>query len=174
MSLLSGLKPPSQLQGLAPVRGCSQECDSRPSETACRLSPRKARDLNPAERAAVAELANLIKEGRARIIGLVRQEMLSGIKTSSQYEKLRTVLRSLPDELVATGDYEAAAKAVNECRARGVAVSVSDILICAIAIARDWPVFSTGQNLSPTPEFFPSNCTRRGSSGPRAEGLNGS
>ena len=104
---------------------------------------RKSQDLNPAERAAVAELTNLIKEGRARIIGLVRQELLSGIKTSSQYEKLRAVLRSFPDEPIATADHEAAAKAGNECRAQGVAVSVSDILTCAIAMARDWSIFAT-------------------------------
>ncbi len=89
---------------------------------------RKTKDLNPAERAAVAELTNLIQEGRARIIGLVRQELLSGIKTSSQYEKLRGVLRSFPDEPVDTSDYEAAAKVGNECRARGVAVSVGRYL----------------------------------------------
>ncbi len=103
---------------------------------------RKAQHLNPAEQAAVAELTNLIKEGRARIIGLVRQELLSGIKTSIQCEKLRAVLRSFPDESVATADYEAAAKASNECRSRGVAVSVSEILICAIAISRDWSIFA--------------------------------
>jgi predicted nucleic acid-binding protein len=102
---------------------------------------RKAHDLNPVERAAVAELTNLIQEGRARIIGLVRQELLSGIKTSSQYEKLRGVLRSFPDEPVTTADYEAAAKAGNDCRTRGV-VSVSNILICGIAIARDWSIFA--------------------------------
>ena len=75
---------------------------------------RKPQDLNPAETAAVSELTNLIREGRARIIGLVRQELLSGIKAASQYEKLRAVLRSFPDEPIATADYEAAAKASNE------------------------------------------------------------
>jgi hypothetical protein len=60
---------------------------------------RKAQDLNPAERAAVAELTNLIREGRARIIGLVRQELLSGIKTTSQYEKLRSAPSSVPSPM---------------------------------------------------------------------------
>jgi len=116
---------------------------------------RKAHDLNLAERAAVAELTNLIQEGRARIIGLVRQELLSGIKTSSQYEKLRAVLRSFPDETVATPDYEAAAKASHECRARGVAVSVSDILICAIAVARDWSIFATDPDFKSYARILP-------------------
>jgi predicted nucleic acid-binding protein len=104
---------------------------------------RKAQDLSAGEKAAVAELTHLIQEGRARIIGLVRQELLSGIKTPAQYEKLRGILRSFPDEVITTSDYEAAAKASNDCRARGVAVSVSDMLICAIALARDWSIFTT-------------------------------
>lgn len=116
---------------------------------------RKAQDLNPAERAAVAELTNLIKEGRARIIGLVRQELLSGIKTSTQYEKLRAVLRSFPDEPAGIADYEAAAKASNECRSRGVAVSVSDILICAIAIARDWSIFAADPDFKSYARILP-------------------
>ena len=116
---------------------------------------RRAQDLNSTERAAVAELTNLIKEGRARIIGLVRLELLSGIKTSSQYEKLCAVLRSFPDEPISTADYEAAAKAGNECRARGVAVSVSDMLICAIAIARDWSVFATDPDFKSYARILP-------------------
>jgi len=52
------------------------------------------------------------------MIGLVRQELLSGIKATEQYEKLRLHLRSFPDEVVDTSDYEEAAKAGNRCRAR--------------------------------------------------------
>jgi len=116
---------------------------------------RKAHNLNPVEGAAVAELTNLIKEGRARIIGLVRQELLSGIKTAGQYEKLRVVLRSFPDEPIATADYEAAAKASNDCRAHGVAVSVSDILLCAMAIARDWSIFAADPDFKSYARFLP-------------------
>jgi len=116
---------------------------------------RKAHDLNPVERAAVAELTNLIQEGRARIIGLVRQELLSGIKTANQYEKLRAVLRSFPDEPIATADYEAAAKASNDCRASGVAVSVSDILICAIAVGRNWSIFAADPDFKSYARMLP-------------------
>lgn len=104
---------------------------------------RAPRDLSPTERALVAELAELINEGRAKIIGVVRQELLSGIKNSGQFAKLQEVLRSFPDEPVTTSDYEAAAAAGNQCRGKGLAVSVSDMLICAIAQARGWAIFST-------------------------------
>jgi predicted nucleic acid-binding protein len=104
---------------------------------------RRARDLSVAEQAAVAELGELIREGRARMIGLVRQELLSGIRTQAQFEKLRGILRSFDDEPVDTSDYEAAAEASNKCRSRGVAVSVSDMLICAISLSRGWSIFTT-------------------------------
>jgi hypothetical protein len=68
------------------------------------------------------------------MIGLIRQELLSGIKTTEQYEKLRVLLRSFPDELVDTSDYEEPAKSGNRCRSKEVAVSIVDILLCAIAI----------------------------------------
>jgi hypothetical protein len=104
---------------------------------------RKASDLNLEEAAIAGELTRLIREGRARSIGLIRQELLSGIKNSSQYEKLRNVLRSFPDETLDTGDYEAAAGAGNRCRAKGIAASAPDMLICAVGQSRDWSIFST-------------------------------
>lgn len=116
---------------------------------------RKAQNLNAAEAATVSELTNLIDEGRARIIGLVRQELLSGIKVFSQFEKLRAILRSFPDEPVDTSDYEFAAKAGNECRTKGVAISLPDLLICAIAIARDWAIFSTDPDFKSYAKVLP-------------------
>jgi len=104
---------------------------------------RKPEDLGSSEKAIVTELRELIQEGRARIFGLVRQELLSGIKTGEQFDKLKNVLRSFPDEPTQTADHEAAAKASNACRIKGVAVSVVDILICALASGRDWAVFTT-------------------------------
>lgn len=104
---------------------------------------RASRDLSPSERAIVGELTELINEGRARIIGLIRQELLSGIRNPSQFAKLQEILRSYPDEVVQTSDYEAAAAFGNQCRSKGLAVSVSDMLICAVAESRGWAIFST-------------------------------
>lgn len=104
---------------------------------------RAPRHLNAAEKALVAEFAELIKEGRVAIIGLVRQELLSGIKNATQFSKLREMLREFSDENVHTQDYEAAAAASNHCRSKGLAVSVSDMLICAVAESRGWAIFST-------------------------------
>lgn len=109
---------------------------------------RKNESLNTNERFLVAELSELIREGRVRMIGLVRQELLSGIKATEQYEKLRLHLRSFPDEVVDTSDYEEAAKAGNRCRAKGVVVSIVDILLCAVANKRLWTIFTTDPDFS--------------------------
>lgn len=116
---------------------------------------RKASDLNTEETAIVTELTHLIREGRARIIGLIRQELLSGIKNSGQYGKLRNILRTFPDEIPETADYEAAAEAGNKCRAKGIAVTAPDILICAVAQARDWSVFSTDPDFQKYAKVLP-------------------
>src|SRR5215467_7631221 len=104
---------------------------------------RKRDDLNAAEKSLVDELFELIRVGRVRMIGLVRQELLSGVKTTAQFEKLRATLGAFPDERIETADYEAAAKASNECRAKGKVSSVVDILICAIALKRNFAIFTT-------------------------------
>lgn len=104
---------------------------------------RRAQDLNARELLLVRELTELVGDGRATMIGLIRQELLSGIKTPAQFEKLRNSLAAFPDEPVDTMDYEAAAKAGNDCRAKGIAVSVVDMLICAVAHSRRMSIFTT-------------------------------
>jgi predicted nucleic acid-binding protein len=104
---------------------------------------RKTQDLSAPEKHLVVELAELIKEGRTRILGVVRQELLSGIKFQDQFERLRKILRSFPDEALETSDYEAAAQASNEIRSKGIAVSVVDALICAVGSHRGWTIFTS-------------------------------
>ena len=116
---------------------------------------RKAEDLSAAERLLVAELRELVQEGRCRIIGPVRQELLSGIKSSDQYEKLRLMLRSFPDEPLATTDFEAAAKAGNACRSKVIVLSIVDSLICAVAHSRQWSIFTTDPDFTNDAQVLP-------------------
>ena len=109
---------------------------------------RKDGDRSRNERQIVSELSELIREGRVRVIGLIRQELLSGIKSAEQYEKLRTYLRSFPDETTETTDYETAAKYSNLCRSRGVTVSIVDVLMCAVATKRKWSILTTDPDFS--------------------------
>ena len=116
---------------------------------------RKNEGLASNERSIVNELSELIREGRAQLIGLVRQELLSGIKAVEQYEALRLYLRSFPDEVVDTSDHEEAAKAGNRCRARGIVVSIVDILLCAVAVKREWAIFTTDPDFSNYAKVLP-------------------
>lgn len=104
---------------------------------------RRPGDLTAAEHSVVGELVELTRDGRARIIGLVRQELLSGIKTPAQYEKLRVALRAFPDEPIEVSDYEAAARVSNSCRSKGIAASIVDALVCEIALSRQWSILTT-------------------------------
>lgn len=93
-----------------------------------------------------SELAQLIKEGRARIIGPIRQELLSGIRDHSRFELVRTRMRALPDEPLSETDYEEAARVNNLLRSKGIAGSVIDCLICAVAVRQGFAVFSADQD----------------------------
>jgi len=104
---------------------------------------RKAGDLNARERVLTRALAELIREGRAQIMGLVRQELLSGIREEERFARLRDYLRAFDDPELEVRDYEEAATMHNHCRSRGVAGSTTDLLICAVAQRRNWQIFTT-------------------------------
>ena len=93
--------------------------------------------------AEAVELAELIRAGRAELIGPIRQELLSGAKGLAQYENLRQYLRGFLDLPLATEDYELAADFFNRCRARGIQGSNTDFLICAVATRRKYSIFTT-------------------------------
>jgi predicted nucleic acid-binding protein len=103
---------------------------------------RRSRSLRAEEELVRDELAELIREGRAQMMGPVRQEVLSGIRSRSQYERLRQDFRAFEDVPPDVEDYEEAALAGNHCRAAGLTGSAVDWLICAVALRRDWPVFT--------------------------------
>lgn len=81
----------------------------------------------------VSELLALIEEGRASLIGPIRQEILSGIRDPTQFQQLRERLRAFPDITAVPEDYELAAETFNLCRARGIQGSNTDFLICAVS-----------------------------------------
>jgi predicted nucleic acid-binding protein len=107
---------------------------------------RKRGDLNPQERRLTAALAELIREGRAQMVGVVRQELLSGIREDERFRKLRDDLRAFEDPPLEAEDYEEAARMNNQCRSEGVAGSAIDFLICAVAARRGWQVFTTDRD----------------------------
>jgi len=80
------------------------------------------------------------------MIGPVRQEVLSGMRSEQQFERLRDRLRAFPDLRLNTEDYEHAASFFTRCRRGGVQGSNTDFLICAVAVQRDVSVFTTDRD----------------------------
>jgi predicted nucleic acid-binding protein len=104
--------------------------------------------LNPREQILTAALRELIRDRRARIIGPVRQELLSGIRLESTFKQVRDQLRAFDEPTLETADYEIAAHTHSQCRSRGIAGSPIDFLICAAASRRDWQIFTTDQDFT--------------------------
>jgi hypothetical protein len=107
---------------------------------------RKGADLNARERVLTGALAELIREGRAQMMGAIRQELLSGIREEERFRKLRNYLRAFDEPDIEVADYEEAARVHNLCRARGIAGSAIDFLICAFAHRHGWHVFTTDRD----------------------------
>ena len=107
---------------------------------------RKQADLNAREQGLTRALEELVREGRAQIMGAIRQELLSGIREQEHFHKLRDYLRAFEEPGVEVFDYEEAAQMHNRCRSRGIAGSAIDFLICAVAKRRDWHIFTTDRD----------------------------
>ncbi len=104
---------------------------------------RKQSDLSPREQDLKSALRELVLDGRAQMVGPVRQELLSGIRAEETFRRVRDALRAFDEPQLAVQDYEEAARISNVCRARGIAGSAIDFLICAVAHLRNWEVFTT-------------------------------
>ena len=103
---------------------------------------RKRRQLRPDQRGQVEEVRLLIREGRALMPGPIRQELLSGIHDDVAFERIRLLSEGIPDLPLERDDYVEAARLSNRCRDKGVSGAPIDILICAVCLRRDLPVFS--------------------------------
>lgn len=106
-------------------------------------SLRKAKD---APEKLVDELCRIIRSQLAVLIGPIRQELLSGIKDTKVFDRLRRELSAFPDHEILTSDYETAARFFNLCRSKGIQGSNTDFLICALAARNDFQVFTTDRD----------------------------
>lgn len=103
-------------------------------------------NLNSSEIAIRSELSQLIREGRAKIIGPIRQELLSGIRDEAKFNHVQNRMRALEDEQTFTLDYENAARFNNLLRSKGISGTPVDCLICAVSLRLKLAVFTTDQD----------------------------
>jgi len=103
----------------------------------------------------VADLRRLITEHLIEIIGPIRQEILSGVREHSQFERLESNLQPFPDAPILTEDYVTAAKLFNLCRSKGIQGSNTDFLMCAVAARSDCAIFTTDSDFVLFAEHLP-------------------
>jgi len=94
----------------------------------------------------VQEFRRMIHDHRVQMIGPIRQEILSGIRSESQFRKLQKHLESFPDLPALTEDYVTAARYFNRCRPKGIQGSNTDFLICAMANRNKLSIFTTDKD----------------------------
>lgn len=104
------------------------------------------RKTPPDSSPAVTLLRNLIGNDQVVLLGAIRQEILSGVRSSEQFTQLRDYLRAFPDLKLISEDYELAAEYFNICRSHGIQGSNTDFLICAVAYRRSYSILTTDQD----------------------------
>ena len=91
----------------------------------------------------IDQLASLIRDQRAFIIGPIRQEILSAYSDLRKFKKLKAKLSFFENTPIQDIDYESAAEFCNHCRKKGVQGFHIDYLICDVAKRIDVPIFTT-------------------------------
>jgi len=105
--------------------------------------------------AEVVEFQELIREQRVLFLGVIRQELLSGIKEEANFINLRDHLRAFPDITLESVDFESAAEFFNICRKNGIQGSNTDFLICAVANRMNVPILTTDADFVNYCRFLP-------------------
>jgi predicted nucleic acid-binding protein len=103
----------------------------------------------------LVELESLISDFRVQLIGPIRQELLSGIKSDEQFNKLKQYLSSFPDYQIQTEDFVLAAKFFNQCRSKGIQGFNTDFQICAISVNNNWQIYTSDQDFSYLQKVIP-------------------
>lgn len=99
-------------------------------------------------------LKNLILEQKVQMIGPIRQELLSGVKSQKQFNTLNSYLSAFPDLQIATQDYELAAEYFNINRKKGIQGSNTDFLICALSNKYEMPILTNDNDF----KLYAKNC----------------
>lgn len=102
----------------------------------------------------INEFKELIKELRVKIIGPIRQEILSGIKDINKFEELKEKLKYFSDDEILTEDYESAAELFNICRNKGIQGSHIDFILCAIAKREKYTIFTLDRDFENYNKFI--------------------
>lgn len=104
---------------------------------------------------AANELAGLINDFRVVMMGVIRQELLSGVSEKSSFSRLKEYLHPFPDLVIQSDDHIRAAEMFNICRKKGVQGSHTDFLICAAAEKHSCEIFTSDKDFLSYSKILP-------------------
>jgi predicted nucleic acid-binding protein len=92
-------------------------------------------------------LRTLIEDGQpVWMPGIVKQELLSGIRHEAQFDRMLRVLEPFQNLIAIEADHVLAAKVANSCRANGVQVGAVDALIVAMTLRLNGILLTTDRD----------------------------
>lgn len=101
------------------------------------------------------KLQELIRNAQVAIIGPIRQELLSGISKTNQFNQIKEILSAFEDINLKTEHFEQAAEYCNICRRRGIQGSTIDFLICAVAFMENLAIFTVDKDFTNYKKHLP-------------------
>jgi predicted nucleic acid-binding protein len=104
---------------------------------------RRPDQLSPSDLDLVSEWQDLAVNDQAVLTGIIRQEVLSGIREETVFASIQELLADFRCLEILPGDFDQAARFFNICRAGGVTGTAVDMLICATAYRHNLPIFTT-------------------------------
>ena len=108
------------------------------------LALRRKNERRPPE---AIRLEQLILQGESIfLIGVILQEILQGIRSKEDFQRLSKILSSFPLIPLKRDDYILAATIGNKCREKGVQASTMDFLIAATAVSYDCYLFTSDKD----------------------------
>jgi predicted nucleic acid-binding protein len=114
----------------------------------CLSLRRSSSDLSADEKDLTQTLSELVRGGQVQLLGVTRQEILSGIREEAQFRRIRDHLRDFPNVELDAQDYEEAASISNRCRRSGLVSSSVDMLICSVSLRHNWKIFTTDRDFT--------------------------
>ena len=83
--------------------------------------------------------------------GPIVTELLQGLKTEKEYEKLKNSIDAIPYLEITLENWKEAGNISNKLRRKGITIPLTDIIISAVAISNDAKVYSLDKHFEKIP-----------------------
>ncbi len=100
-------------------------------------------------------LNELIINDQVQLNGIIKMEILCGIKSEKTFDDLLCYLNGFPDRELTTDLFVLASKFFNLCRSNGIQGSTNDYLICACGVLWGMPIFTEDKDFVLFKKYIP-------------------